>query len=114
MGSTILLILHLKPISYLASVAREPSFSNSQYPGQIIELVAKAGAAIIVLLIITTISVYKPWGRIQLALPGNDPLISKHKVQTNRQWKFYALLGIIFLLVVLIIKHLFGGGMQGH
>jgi hypothetical protein len=37
----------MQPISYLAGVAADPSFSNSQYAGQLIDIIAKAGAAIL-------------------------------------------------------------------
>jgi len=62
---TILLLLHLQPIEYLAGIAADPDFSNTKYSGQAIGLIAKAGAALIALLVITTISVYKPWGKLE-------------------------------------------------
>ncbi len=101
-ASTILLLLHMQPISYLSGVAANPSFSNSQHSVQLIDLIAKAGAAILVLLAITTISIYKPWGRIQLT------------TEIRKSWTFYARIAIIGLILIIIIKHLFGGGMQGH
>jgi hypothetical protein len=101
--STALLLLHMKPISYLAGVATAPSFSNSQNSVQLIDLIVKAGAAILVLLFITAISVYKPWGKVQFA-----------GLQGKRSWKFYALIALIGLVLLGIIKHLFGGEMLTH
>jgi len=106
---TILLLLHMQPISYLASVAKGPSFSNSQNSEQLIDLIAKAGAALLVLIAIATISVYKPWGKIRFRKLDN-------KQQTNIQgWKksvrFYLLIALISLIIVFIIMHLLGGGM---
>ena len=108
-ASTILLLLHMQPISYLASVSASPSFSNTQYPAQLIDIIAKAGAAILVLLAITTVSVYKPWGKIQFRLDNDQ--------QTNTQDRkkslgFYLLIGLMILIIALIIIHLFGGGMR--
>jgi hypothetical protein len=92
---TILLLLHMQPISYLASVAKGPSFSNSQNAEQLIDLIAKAGAAILVLLAIATISVYKPWGKIRFRQLDNNQ-------QTNMQGqkksvRFYLLIALICL-----------------
>lgn len=114
--STILLLLHMQPISYLAGVATDPSFSNAQQSGQVIQLIAKAGAAVLVLLIITTISVYKPWGKIMWAqnsdsLPANTQADWK---RLKRSKTFYALFVLIGLILTFLIMHLLGGGMQGH
>ena len=61
--STIILFLHMQPISYLADLASRAEISGSELRGLRIQLIADAGAAFLVLLITTTISVYKPWGR---------------------------------------------------
>jgi hypothetical protein len=116
-ASTILLLLHMQPIKYLASVATDPTFSNSQYSVQTIDLIAKAGAAILVLLAITTISVYKPWGRIRYSLPGNKEQYSGVQdggTVIKKSWRFYVLLVIVILALLFIILHLVGGGMGGH
>ena len=114
-GSTVLLLLHMQPISYLASVATDTSFSNSQYAEQIINLISKAGAAIIVLLVITTISIYKPWGKIQVKQNNNYNInMQDNATKTKKSWTFYALIGLVSLIIIFIISHLFGGGMHGH
>jgi hypothetical protein len=61
LAATILLLLHLKPISYLAGFAGTPAFSQGKETGTQIQLIADAGAAILLLLVLMTISVYKPW-----------------------------------------------------
>ena len=115
-ASTILLLLHMQPISYLAGVATESSFSNSQYSGQLINLISKAGAAILVLLATTTISIYKPWGKIQLAQTDKNQLINMGATERiqRKSWTFYTLIGLVCLVVIFIIVHLFDGGMHGH
>ena len=115
-GSTILLLLHIQPITYLAGVAADPSFSNSQLSAQLIQLIAKAGAAILTLLAITTISVYKPWGTIQFALRNDNKFIniSGSKKGAEKSWEFYGLIALIGLVIIFIIAHLFGGGMNVH
>ncbi len=115
LASTILLLLHMQPISYLAGEAKESSFSSSQYNGQLIDLIAKSGGAILVLLAITTISIYKPWGKIELTKSVKNQSINiEDNIKTKKPWIFYGLIALVCLVLIIIIKHLFGGGMQGH
>lgn len=60
--STILLLLHLNPIGHLARVVAEASLASGELRGMRIQLVANAGAASVVLLVATALSVYKPRG----------------------------------------------------
>lgn len=114
-GSTVLLLLHMQPINYLSGIAKDASFSNTQHAGQIIDLIAKAGAAILVLLAITTISIYKPWGKIQVVQNNNQYIKMQGKEnKVKKSWTFYVLIGLISLIIIFIISHLFGGGMHGH
>ncbi len=55
------MLVHMKPISYLAGVAAEMTLSSSDLRVQI-QLVVAAGAALLVLLVATTLAVYKPRG----------------------------------------------------
>lgn len=113
-ASTALLLLHLRPINYLAAEAAGASFSNVQQADAIINLIAKSGAAMLVLLFITTISVYKPWGKIQW-VQGNDKGAGTDNSAANKKsWKLYAVIALISLLLLVIIKHLLSGGMHGH
>lgn len=113
LGCTVLLLLHLDPISALANTAWQPSFSNAEQSGEVIGLIAKSGAALLVLLIITTISVYKPWGKIQVAKPADRPFTgSQTEIKNKKTWVLYLIIGLIAL--TLILSHLFGGGMRGH
>ncbi len=60
--ATILLLVHMQPVSYLATVA-EVTPSSADLGRLRIELVAYAGAALLVLLVAMALSVYKPQGR---------------------------------------------------
>ncbi|WMJ71631.1 hypothetical protein RCC89_00370 [Cytophagaceae bacterium ABcell3] len=64
-GMTFLLLTHLQPISELANVASEASFANSDYTNELLTIIAEAGGAILTLVGVITISIYKPWGKIQ-------------------------------------------------
>jgi hypothetical protein len=114
-AATILLLLHMQPISYLAGLASDTSFANTQEPWLRIQLIADAGAALLVLLAATTISVYKPWGKTRFG--QNDTIkntfIRDKKAASKKPFGFYILIGLIILVIIFIIMHLSGGGM-GH
>jgi len=60
--ATIVLLLHLQPIGHLARVVAETTSIRGELGGLRIQLVANAGAAVLALLVATTLSVYKPRG----------------------------------------------------
>lgn len=105
---TILLLLHMQPISDLANAAKSPSFNNAQYSTNLISIIAKAGAAILALVITTTLSIYKPWGKIQLNRNSNQSTSIKEKQGYSKTTRLlYAL--IVLVISIIVLKHLFGG-----
>jgi hypothetical protein len=60
--ASIVLLAHMRPISYMAALTAEKALSGDELRGLRIQLVADAGAALLVLLVATTLSVYKPRG----------------------------------------------------
>lgn len=60
--ATGLLLLHMQPTSYVANVAANTALSAADLREVRIQLVADAGAAVVVLVIATVLSVYKPRG----------------------------------------------------
>lgn len=107
---TILLFLHLQPISYLAGVATDISSYKIETSGTLIDLIAKSGATILVLVAITTISIYKPWGKVQHRRHTNNQ--QENMQNKKKPVSFYLLVGLISLTIIFIIIHLFGGGMH--
>jgi hypothetical protein len=61
-GSTLVLLVHMQPVAVLADAAAFGHLSEPHLQGMRIQLVADAAAAIVVLLIATVLSVYKPQG----------------------------------------------------
>ena len=59
--ATILLLLHMKPIGHLARVVAETTQASGELSGQRIQLVNNAGAAVVVLLAATALSVTNQW-----------------------------------------------------
>ena len=60
--ATLLLLLHMQPVGHLARVVADTTISRGELAGLRIQLVADAGAASVVLLVATALSVYKPRG----------------------------------------------------
>lgn len=110
--STIVLFLHMQPISYLADIAYKADITPFELRGLRIQLIADAGAALLVLLVITTISVFKPWGRTNFG-PGSQKKTAV-EFYSKKSWKLYVMLGLIgFVILLFIIMHL-NGGMRHH
>src|SRR5262252_7031501 len=63
--ATILLLAHTQPISRVAGLAAERTLSTADLRKVRIQLAADAGAALLVLLVNTTLGVYKPRGMTQ-------------------------------------------------
>ena len=60
--STLILLVHMRPIGHLARVVAETTLARGDLHGMRLQLVASSGAALLVLLVATTLSVYKPRG----------------------------------------------------
>ncbi|WP_437723542.1 hypothetical protein [Sorangium sp. So ce861] len=60
--ATGVLLLHTRPIQYMASVAAETALSGGDLRRLRLQLVADAAAALVTLLVATALSVYKPRG----------------------------------------------------
>lgn len=60
--TTAVLMLHTRPIAYMAHMAAMPGFSPGDFVRQRVQLVVASGAAVVVLLGATILSVYKPKG----------------------------------------------------
>jgi hypothetical protein len=60
--ATMVLLVHMQPISYMAGVAADGTLASDDLRRLRIQLVADAGAALVALLVATTLAVYKPRG----------------------------------------------------
>ena len=59
--STLILLIHMKPIQYMARVAADGTLSSADHSAQV-QLVVAAGAGLLALLVATGLAVYKPRG----------------------------------------------------
>jgi hypothetical protein len=108
-GATVLLLLHMQPVSLLAGIASETELLNPQLRGLRIQLIADAGAALLVLIVNTVLSVYKPWGRTPYGIRKQQ---EQNKDAANlqppakRSWGRYLIIAFIVFVLVFIILHL--------
>ena len=63
--ATVVLLLKMAPIGYLADAVRYAPLPRNESQQLRIELVAHAAGGLFVLLVATTLSVFKPWGLTQ-------------------------------------------------
>ncbi len=108
---TVLLLVHMQPISFLATEAATATALDVQDSAKLINITSKAGAALLALIAITTISVYKPWGKIQYRQPRAQSSEGKDR---KRSLSFYLLIGAIALIIFFVAIHLFKGSMTMH
>lgn len=62
MLATLLLLVHMRPVGHLARVVAHATMVSGYLAGLRIQVMADAGAAVLALLMATTLSVYKPRG----------------------------------------------------
>lgn len=98
-GASVLLLLHMQVVSGIALAASDGGAASSHLQGPKMQVVADAGAALIVLLIAAALSIYKPAGRTDQAAP---------------RWVRVCGVGLALMLGVVVVRHLLGGGMQSH
>lgn len=60
--ATIVLLVHMQPVGHVADAAAVAALSGNELRGLRVQLIADAGAAIVVLLVATTLSIVKPRG----------------------------------------------------
>ncbi len=87
LGAVTILLMHMPAVARRSGVQAE---------------VIHAGGGLLVLLVTTALSVYKPWGRI------------RREPTTGPRWGLYVLLGTIGGVLLFIALHLAGGGHHGH
>jgi hypothetical protein len=60
--ATIVLLVQMKPIGILAGAAAEATWSSPDLGGLQLRVLLHAGGGLLVLLVVTTLAVFKPWG----------------------------------------------------
>jgi hypothetical protein len=106
--ATVILLVHTQPIGFVASVAAQASLSSADLRQLRIQLVADAGAALVALLVATTLSVYKPWGMTSYARRTDAVATSIDRGLVARSWTLLWMVGLVLVIVLFAILHLTG------
>lgn len=115
--ATIILLVHTQPIDHVAAMAAQATLAAGDLRQVRLQLVGDACAALFVLVVTTTLSVYKPWGMTSYGLRKQQQLAATWRPAVTRRgapWGRYVILGIIGLVLLVLLVHLAGGGMHDH
>lgn len=126
------LLLHMQPVSHLSEVAVQTTMSSADLRGLRTQIIADAGAGLLVLLVNTALSLYKPRGltsygrreqhkRREVSLTDRPSLPGSVSVRPGWEaaartprWPYVVGVHAIGLTVLFVIFHLSGGGLRGH
>jgi len=113
-GATTLLLLH-QFTAVAGAATRVSNIAPGILPdvGQLgTQLVADSGLAVVVLLVTTTLGVYKPWGRTRYGRRNQSEEMLPATSLPLALKVFLAIVGAI--IVAFLIVHLAGGGLRHH
>jgi hypothetical protein len=113
--ATLILLAHTQPIGRVASVASQTMLASDDLRQLRIQLIADAGAALMALLLATTLSIYKPWG--MTAYGRRDERRARRfdpAANSSASWSWFWLVGIIVVVALFAYLHLTGAGMHGQ
>src|SRR5438876_10161750 len=112
--ATIILLVHTQPIGRVADVAARMDLAASDLRQLRLQLVGDAAAALFVLLVTTTLSVYKPWGMTPYGIRRESEVAAGRRPIANRRSRpagRYVVIGIIGFVLLMLAFHLVGGGL---
>ncbi len=115
--ATIVLLLKLGPISYLADVAAETAFSSADLVGLRTSLMVHAGGGLLMLLTAATLAVYKPQGMTRYGVRkqherGNAERESGlGSITSTPRW--VKVFGVVLVILILMVGVMLLGGGHG-
>ena len=124
--ATFVLLLHTQPIDQVAAAAAVMPLSGQDLWQLRVQLVGDASAALFVLFVTTTLSVYKPWGmtpwgmtpyglrkQFEDASASRLMRVSDRYAQRTHPGRYVVLAIVAFVLLVLLL-HVAGVGFREH
>ena len=112
--ATLILLVHTQPIGQVAAFAASSTLAPDDLGRIRIRLIADAGAALMALLVATTLSVYKPWGmtsygrRVTASGARSDP-------EAWSPWRWLWIAGLALAVALFLLLHLrSGSALHGH
>ena len=133
--ATVVLLEHMEEVSRMASMALEATRSGTNLPPLRAHLLVHPAGGLLVLVVATVLSVFKPWGMTaygrrrlsQTGLftrPSEDATLPRERVFTNSAPRWVRVVGVhaigVFVLFIVIHHHSGGlihhltGGLRGH
>lgn len=125
-GAIFILLQHMQAVSRVSRIASEMTLSATDFRVLRVQLVVHAAGGLLVLIAMTTLSVFKPWGmtaygRRKIAqpnlssLPKATALVDDSVLTTSTpRWRRVVGIHAIVLVVLFVLLHLTGGGLQRH
>lgn len=108
--ATVLLLVHTQGIGRVAALAADHLLSSADLRNLRIQLLADAGAALVALVVATTLSVYKPLGLTsygrRVAFGDNTRALQGN---ADKLWRSVWLAGLAAALTLFALLHLHGG-----
>lgn len=111
LAATMVLLLHTQPVNHVASVALLGELSPSESRDVRMQLIGDAAGGLFVLLLITLVSIFKPWGLTPIGLRWQDATPRRDRAEAIGRW---GLIGLAVFVAVILVLHLFGYGMHAH
>ena len=115
--ATAILLLHTQPIDRVADVAAQVVLAPGDLRPLRLQLIGDASAALFVLLVTTTLSVYKPWGMTPYGVrqqieetAGRRPIVNRRPRRSGQ----YVLIGIAAFVLLILLLHLLGVGIHAR
>lgn len=112
--ASVLLLVHIQVASRMASVVAGTTIGAGDFHGMRIQLVGDAVAAIIVLLVATALSVFKPQGMTPFGRNRSSRPDEFDQTGTPRWVRVFGITVAVILIALVLIKHLAGGGLSHH
>lgn len=112
--ASILLLVHMQVASRMAHEVAGTTFVATNFNGMRIQLVADAVAAVVVLLVATALSVFKPQGLTRFGRNQNFSTDANGQISSPRWVRVFGIILIVVLVAAFLIKHLASGGLGHH
>lgn len=132
-GATVVLLRHMATVSGMSALAAATTLSSTDSRTLRIQLVLHAGAGLLVLLAVTALSVFRPWGmtpygrrtqperpRVPVSEPSRPEASDgaagpgRGSIRRAPRWAYVVGIHAIGLALLLLVMHLAGGGMPRH
>jgi hypothetical protein len=110
-----LLLVHMQVANHMARVVTGTTLAATDFHGMRLQLMGDAIAAIVVLLIATALSLFKPQGLTPFGRRQQGFLATASgEIATPRWVRVSGIVVAVILIATILIKHLTSGGMSHH